>query len=241
MPSAQETVIFVIFIGFIIAFLIYYGISTSVSINRRISAISNAGNESRNKVVIQRLTGFLCFFVIPAAIVFTLPDTDFRDLGLIPKTNVTVWQLSLLIALPLVLLSTLTAKSTRNLSEYPQIRNNQWNSGLLIISALTWILYLFAYEFTFRGFLFFSLIEPLGLMPAIAVNTCIYALVHVPKSFREAVGSIPLGIILCLAVWKTDTFMVAFISHCFLALSNEWLSLYHHPSMKLKRNNSWTK
>ena len=233
MPTTHETAIFSLFLGFIAGFLIFHGFTTSKKIKNYIAYISAPGNYFRNKVFLNRLTGFICFFIFPVLIVYFLPDISFNYLGVNPMVTADTFKFGLLIAVPLVLLSALTSKSHENLREYPQIRKEKWGSGLLVSSALTWILYLFAYEFTFRGILLFVLIEPLGLMPAIAINTVIYAIVHVPKSFREAVGSVPLGIVLCLAAWKTQGFMVAFIAHCFLALSNEWLSLYHHPEMTL--------
>lgn len=230
----HETAIFSLFLGFIAGFLLYHGFTTSGKIQKYIASKSTPGNYSRNQAFLNRLTGFMCFFIFPVLIVYFLPDTSFKYLRIYPIITADSIKFGLLIAVPLVLLSALTSKSDKNLREYPQIRNKNWGSGLLVSSALTWILYLFAYEFTFRGILFFVLVEPLGLMPAIAVNTVIYALVHVPKSFREAIGSVPLGVVLCLAAWQTQGFMVAFIAHCFLALSNEWMSLYHHPKMKLK-------
>ncbi len=234
MPTPHESAIFTIFLGFIAGFLLYQGFTTSKKIQNYIDAKSTPGNYSRNRILLYRLVGFVCFFIFPVSIVYFLTDISFKYLGTLPIVTTDTLKFGLLIAVPLILLSVLTSKSHENLREYPQIRNEKWGNGLLFSSALTWILYLFAYEFTFRGILLFPLIEPLGLMPAIAINTVIYALVHVPKSFREAVGSVPLGIVLCLAAWKTQGFMVAFIAHCFLALSNEWLSLYHHPEMNVK-------
>lgn len=238
MPATLQTAIFIIYLGFISAFLLYHGIISSESIKKFITSKSIQENASRNQVFLYRISGFTCFFIIPVGILFLLEQISFNDLNLIPRITPETAKFSLLIAVPLVLLSVLTSKSPQNLDEYPQIRTKDWSSRLLLSSALTWILYLFAYEVTFRGILFFVLLEPLGLMPAIAINVTIYALVHVPKSFREAVGSVPLGVVLCLAAWKTESFMVAFIAHSILALSNEWLSVYHHPEMKfnLKKN-----
>lgn len=234
MPALQETTIVAIYLGFIAGFLLYHAIGSSPNVKKYIFSKSSKGNISRNHVLIHRMTGFFSFFILPAAIIFLVPDATFNELGIIPTIQADTIIFSLLIAIPLVLLSYITSKSPVNLLEYPQIRNAEWNPGLLVISGITWILYLFAYEFTFRGILLFSLIEALGILPAIILNITIYALVHVPKNLREAIGAVPLGFVLCLAAWKTGNFMVAFIAHCSLALSNEWFSLYNHPEMQLK-------
>ena len=116
---------------------------------------------------------------------------------------------------------------------YPQIRVKEWDTQLLLLSAFSWIAYLLAYEFMFRGYLLFVSVEYLGVWPAIALNIAIYALVHVPKGIKEAVGALPLGVVLGIITIQTGNIWVAFVVHIVLALSNEWFSLKAHPDMRL--------
>ena len=51
-----------------------------------------------------------------------------------------------------------------------------------LINALGWFLYLFGYEFLFRGVLLIPLIEPLGMWPAIAINTAFIQLLTYLKA-----------------------------------------------------------
>jgi membrane protease YdiL (CAAX protease family) len=119
---------------------------------------------------------------------------------------------------------------------YPQIRKNEWNLKLILISAFSWILYLIAYEFLFRGYLLFVFLKYLNVWAAISLNVAIYALVHVPKGHKEAIGAIPLGLVLGIITLKTGSIWFAFGLHVVLALSNEWLSLRAHPDMKFVKN-----
>ena len=48
-----------------------------------------------------------------------------------------------------------------------------------------WFLYLFGYEFLFRGVLLIPLIDPLGMWPAIAINIAVYSATHIPKGRRN--------------------------------------------------------
>ena len=73
----------------------------------------------------------------------------------------------------------------------------------------------------------------LGVWPAIILNVAIYALVHVPKGIKEAVGAIPLGILLCIITLQTGSIIVALAVHIIMALGNEWFSLKAHPGMKI--------
>ena len=118
---------------------------------------------------------------------------------------------------------------------YPQIRKKEWNFQLLLLSAFSWTAYLLAYEFMFRGYLLFISVAYLGVWPAIALNVAIYALVHVPKGYKEAFGAVPFGIVLGIITIQTGTIWVAFVVHVIMALSNEWFSLRANPEMKLKR------
>ena len=135
----------------------------------------------------------------------------------------------------MTLINYLNRKNSDNIKLYPQIREKKWTIKLVIISALGWILYLFAYEFMLRGFLLFSCFYAFGIWPAIIINIGIYSLVHVSKGMKEAIGAIPLGLILCLLTLKSGSIFTAFIIHITMALSNEWLTLSIHPDINLIR------
>ena len=48
---------------------------------------------------------------------------------------------------------------------------------------------------------------------------------HVPKGAKEGIGAIPLGLLLCMITFRTETIWVAMIVHFVLSLANEWYSL----------------
>ena len=70
-------------------------------------------------------------------------------------------------------------------------------------------LYMFAYEFMFRGFLLFACLVAMPALFAVAINVALYALAHAPKCPREALGSIPLGVVLCLSAIETGAIWAA--------------------------------
>lgn len=187
-------------------------------------------------VIFPRLLGILFFGLIPYAVMHSAFPEHF-DAAYLQWGNgdrIIFWTLGLLaVILPVIWIS---SKKAAHLAQYPQIRYPQWTPGILIASALTWIGYLFAYEFLFRGLLFtVSLSADFGLTWAIALNIALYALVHWPKGKVEVLASIPFGLIIIWATIDTGNLWVAVLAHCGLALSDEWLSLYHHPDIHLKR------
>lgn len=142
------------------------------------------------------------------------------------------WILIALVIIPLLMLWACPKKA--NLWQNPKIRARRWSWALVVFSALSWVVYLFAYEFFFRGFLFFPLLRELGLMPALAVNVVLYVLAHGDQGRPMMIGAAVFSVILSLISWETGNFFTAFIIHVINAFANEWISLFHHPEMEVK-------
>ena len=216
-----------------VGFILYYFTSKSATIKNIF--ISRLGKERTKAgwVLFERLTGVFFFGFIPIILVLVLYKKGLHQFG-VQSGELLIsfyWILGLMPVI--ILMSYLNAGKKANLNMYPQIRKSDWNFQLIIASALSWIVYLMAYEFMFRGFLLFISVAYLGVWPAIALNVAIYALVHVPKGATEAIGAIPLGILLCIVTLQTGSIIMALAIHIIMALSNEWFSLKAHPDMKV--------
>ena len=160
-----------------------------------------------------------------------LKDFSLSDYGLVYIEETTlysiVWTLGLsVLVIPLVHFS---ARKPKNLVNYPQIRAKVWTKKMVYMNALGWFLYLFGYEFLFRGVLLFPLIEPLGVWPAIAVNIALYSATHIPKGLDETIGAIPLGLVLCLLTLSSGTIWIAFFVHVAMAWTNTFTALRFNP------------
>ncbi len=219
-----------------LAFLIYHFVFSSNQINRWFKDKFDEAEISKRKILYHRLLGGFLYGLIPFLIiifVFRRPLNQYGFSGdYIIKS--TLWWIP--IAALVVLITYLSAKSEKNLAMYPQIRVSEWNRGLLIVSALSWITYLVGYEFLFRGFLLFTCLESFGYLPAIVINICLYSLFHIHKGAREAFGSLLFGALLCYLTLYLGSFWFAIFVHITMALSNEWFSLGFQPEMKLIKN-----
>jgi membrane protease YdiL (CAAX protease family) len=214
-----------------VGFLGYYYLSTSGKV------ISLLKTETGRPIYVlyQRLLGVVIFGFSPSAVIFVSGAKKLSDFGVVrPDSESYFW--TMILSLVIVPMSYFNSRTKENLKMYPQIREKEWSVGMLIMSALSWITYLLAYEFLFRGFLFFAALPVLGLFFAIVLNTIIYVLVHLHKGFKEIIGSVPLGILLCYLTYLTGTIWVAVFTHIILALSSEWFSLWTHPNMVVKTN-----
>ncbi len=186
-------------------------------------------------VVIPRWLGALFFGVIPYLLMhFTFPEEFDAGLLQLPYPMRTLcWTLGLMaLILPVMWI---TSQKADHLAQYPQVRYPRWTPGILTGSALSWVAYLSGYELLFRGLLWSVSLNHLTLPWAIALNIFLYALVHWPKGRVEVLASIPFGLVIIWATIHTGSLWVAVLAHCALALSDEWMSLYHHPDIHLKQ------
>ena len=219
-------------------FSIYWFTSKSEKIKKRFYDKYDHDQASLKHIFFTKYFGFISMGILPTILCLVfLPKLTLADLGLtfIYKTAqfsiFWISGLSILI-IPLVYFS---AKKPKNLVNYPQIRAKVWTKKMIFINALGWFLYLFGYEFLFRGVLLIPLIEPLGMWPAIAINIALYSATHIPKGLDETVGAIPLGFVLCLLTISSGTIWIAFIVHVVMAWTNTFTALKFHPEMNLKK------
>lgn len=217
------------------AFLIYHFTSDSDFFIRKTATFFGYRNAPLGQVVSNRLLGLILFGGLPLLTIAIVADFRLPDFGFGTRVGFLSWLWIAILSAIIIAVNFFNAPNKANLAMYPQMRMPVWNTSTILISAFTWILYLAAYEFMFRGFLLFALYNELGMVAAIAINTSIYSLVHIPKGKAEALGAIPLGILLCYLTLITGNLMIAFVVHVVMALSNEWFSLRAHPDMKVVR------
>lgn len=94
-------------------------------------------------------------------------------------------------------------------------------------------LFLFSYEFFFRGVLLFKFLEFNSLFVAIFYVTILYVLIHIFDSRKEIVGTIPFGIVLCLFAYYTNSIWYVFLIHLALSAVYE-ISMFYRLTLKNK-------
>ena len=221
----------------LVFFSIYWFTSKSKKIRERFYIKYDHDQASLKHIFFTKYFGFFSMGIFPTIIcLFYLPELTLADLGLtlIYETSLfsLLWILGLsILIVPLVYFS---AKNPKNLLNYPQIRAKVWTKKMIFVNALGWFLYLFGYEFLFRGVLLIPLLEPLGMWPAITINIALYSATHIPKGLDETIGAIPLGFVLSLLTISSGTIWIAFIVHVVMAWTNTFTALKFHPDMKIQ-------
>ena len=219
----------------LVFFTLYWFVSKSNKIKNLFYQKYDFDRASINHIFFTKYFGFFSMGVIPTIVCTSfLPNITIENLGFTFIYDTTLFSLLWILGLsalviPLVYFS---AKKDKNLINYPQIRAKKWTIRTVLINALGWFLYLFGYEFLFRGVLLIPLIEPLGMWPAIAINTALYSATHIPKGLDETIGAIPLGIVLCLLTISSGTIWIAFIVHVVMAWTNTFTALKYNSEMQ---------
>ena len=219
----------------VVGFGSYYFLSLNNSCIRCFGNKCKILDSQGNQVLLQRMLGLLFLGIFSALIILLLPDITLKEYGLsFNFLSMPPWWSWLLIPL-ILMMGYFAAQKPDNLKMYPQIRAPQWTRGMILISSVSWVLFLIGYEFLFRGFVLHASLELMGPVPAIALNCAIYAFAHFYKGPGEAFGAIPVGILLCYLTLITGNIWCAVILHSVMALSNEWFSLKAHPEMSVMR------
>ena len=209
-----------------LGFLAYHYVISSQKLRASFARRMGQDQGIAGWIYFQRFWGFLLYGVVPL-LVFRARGYTISDLGVRFQSGHETMLWTTVLGAAVVVMNYFVGRTASNLAMYPQIRMKSWPGRVVVASAFTWVLYLLAYEFMFRGWLLFTCLEVMDPELAIVVNVSLYALVHLPKGFNEAVGAIPLGVLLCWLTLQTGTFWIAFLVHSIMALSNEWFSMYY--------------
>jgi membrane protease YdiL (CAAX protease family) len=221
----------------LVFFIVYWFIAQSDKIKTRFYKKYPFDRASVKHIFFTKYIGFFSMGLAPTIVcLIFLPEYKLSDYGfcVIPKTSLFSLLWIFILCVLVVPLAYFSAKKPKNLINYPQIRAKTWTRSTVLINMLGWTIYLFGYEFLFRGTLLFPLVKTLGIWPAIAINTALYSATHIPKGLDETIGAIPLGIVLCILTLLSGTIWIAFIVHVAMALTNSFTALYFHPEIHYK-------
>ncbi len=155
----------------------------------------------------------------------------------------TVWLSILILSTMAFILSYRAAQQKVQYSRYCANQPIQTELSLLAIPLnitlpryvsylLIRLVYLFSYEYFYRGVFLFNTSEVTGWFWAIAINAIVYLLSHSFTSKAEIIGTIPFGVALCYVSYEAHSFLPAFIIHLVLGFTYEnvvFISYFFHP------------
>ena len=191
-------------------------------------------DEGRARCVhLQRLTGAVLLGGVPALVAALALPAGLADLGVAPGRAGTAIALALGTWVAVLPFLAFNARNPANHDTYPQIRTPRWSRGLVARNAASWLVYLVAYEFLFRGFLVLGLAPSLGTWPAIAVTTAFYVAVHLVTPWGEGLSTMVAGVGFAVLVIHTGTLLGPVLLHVGIAVTNDLLAVRANPRMEL--------
>ncbi len=228
----EHTNAFVTIISVSIGFVAYWFIALNPTLKWMFFKRYRGDNAWIAYVTFQKMMGTLFMGIIPGIILLSTSDYTLPHLGLkAGRYSESLVYMGVMCILILII-NLFATKNPLNQAMYPQMRIANWNKKNILINSFAWAVYLFAYEFMFRGLLLMVCYDSFGFWPAVAINLCFYSATHIPKGLGETIGTFPYGLLLCFVTISTGSIAVAFVTHLALALSNDYFSVYHHPEMK---------
>jgi membrane protease YdiL (CAAX protease family) len=178
-----------------------------------------------NSFTMIKLSGTAILGIVPILLLLAYSKSP-SDYGLLAGKSYDYWYLLIGFTIIIAVINSFASRNEESLKQYPDLKLKDWTPGRIAVLSFGWLLYLAAYEFLFRGFLFFSCYNSYGFVIALIINTVAYSLAHIPKGKREAIGAIPFGVLLCWLAWLSGSIWLPFIIHASLALSMQYFSIY---------------
>ncbi|HEX9995672.1 MAG TPA: CPBP family intramembrane glutamic endopeptidase [Abditibacterium sp.] len=83
----------------------------------------------------------------------------------------------------------------------------------------TLVLYMFCWEWFFRGFMLFGIAQGLGTIAAIALQAALFGLAHFGKPTPELWSAFAGGLVLGVLCWREKSFFPAFLIHALIHVS----------------------
>jgi len=163
-----------------------------------------------------QLAGKLCraaLLVVPPSAVILLLRIPRRDLG-IGSGRPGTWLRDIAILYAVVLPFIWWAARQPGFRQvYPYFSIARLGGGWFAIGLAARLVYMFAWEFLFRGYLLFGFERRIGPAGAVAASTIPFVLMHFGKPAAETYSSIVAGIVLGVVALRARSFIPAALLH----------------------------
>ena len=157
-------------------------------------------------------TNLLLLFVVPALIITVIWRQSLGNYGL-RWGRVRVWRAYLIAYAPLMIPVLLIATRMPGFQQYyPRYPWARTEPLALVLSLLGWGVYIFGWEFFFRGFLLHLLARRYGVF-AIVIQTVPFMMMHFAKPELECYASLLAGLGLGLMAYHGKSFLGAWWLH----------------------------
>lgn len=144
--------------------------------------------------------------------------------------KVRTWIVDLVLAWLILLgLILIFGRTPAFLAMYPLFKppGHQWTWKIFLFFQLCQFVYMFGWEFIFRGYLLFSAKKELGTVPALILQMLPFAFMHIGKPEMEAYGSVLAGLFLGLIALRAGSFLPCVFLHFSVAFTMDLFAVLY--------------
>ncbi len=150
------------------------------------------------------ISDFFTLFILSLLIIKFVLKENLRDYGLIwgdYKTGIKISVFFLAVMLPIIWIA---SSADSFVQKYPHLHSAKESWGLFLIYESGMLIYMFAWEFIWRGFMLFGLKEKFGYY-AVLIQMIPFVILHNGKPELETFGAIAGGIALGILALRTKS------------------------------------
>lgn len=166
---------------------------------------------------------FFAFFIIGILIIKLLLKEKVSDYGLQIGDYKTGLKYSFIFLFVMIVLIWIVSASPAFAEKYPHLSDAKSNWNILLIYELGMLIYMFAWEFIWRGFTLFGLEKKFGYY-SILIQMIPFVILHNGKPFLETFGAIFGGIALGILALRTRSFYYCVLTHIGVMFSIDFIS-----------------
>lgn len=169
------------------------------------------------------LGDFLVYFIFPLLIIIFYFKEGLSGYGLTAgdyKAGIKITILFLLVMLPLIWIVSSLPEFNRTYPHLPAAKDS-WTTFLIFESGM--LIYMFSWEFIWRGYMLFGLKEKFGYY-AVLIQMIPFLILHNGKPAPETFGAIVAGVALGILALRTNSIFYCVITHMSVMFSIDFIS-----------------
>jgi membrane protease YdiL (CAAX protease family) len=175
---------------------------------------------------------FITLFVLPCLIIKLVLKEKIQSYGVRAGKYRKGLKWTLLFSAVMVVVVWFASALPSFTSYYPQLSMAKDDWKIFVVFEAVLFIYLFAWEFFWRGFMLFGLEEKFGLY-AIFIQMVPFVIMHNGKPLMETLGAIIGGLLLGVLALKTRSFIYCVLVHFCVIFSIDFIAI-----LRYKANNN---
>lgn len=171
-------------------------------------------------------------FILPLLIIKFLFKEKIRNYG-VSAGNISLGiKYTILFSIVMIIIVWFSSANAEFAGRYPHIQEAKMNWTIFFIYELGMLIYMFNWEFVWRGYMLFGLEEKFGFY-AIFIQMIPFVILHNGKPFLETIGAIFGGIALGFLAYRTRSVFYPVLVHFITMFSIDFFSVLRSRTNEL--------